>query len=244
MRYFLIKQIHSGCSAFSSSDVFLKKEITVDEFKKAKKLIHDAEIKESEKYGFTILYTKADKTLYYKALRDRNALISNSNSYIDELKEIANSYIAEGWTEENEWLDKQTSKQWADEDKEEEERRTQEGYVIPKWKKDLPVQTYQGGFSEETFNHPSLQDYLNEGGCHGYIGHSVRKPELDAYIEKKFLEIPSNGHSSRDILVNWLSSKSGRHFGDSLECSSFEEQKTYIDREVNRLYSDVLSWID
>jgi hypothetical protein len=93
---------------------------------------------------------------------------------------------------------------------------------------------YQGGFSNEVFNSKELYNYVKSGHAFGWIGHSgARTAAHDKQIEK--------GLRKRGIspskMYNWISSGDGRHFGDSLEGYTKEEQKAKIEARLNEMYN-------
>lgn len=222
MRYFESKQVHSSLSSFSTSDMFVVREITRTEFKKL-----SGEKTISGKHGFGIVYADSDKKFY-----SSGRLFSFDRVSKEELLAyVVETYLLHGWTVAHPFLKSAQSAHWKDEEIAECERRTAEGYVIPEWTKDFPVAGYQGGFSDDVFLSPDLYKYVSGGGCHGFIGHSVRKPMMDSYLETQFLKL----NADKSLFAMWLTSTGGRHFGDSLEGSSFTEQKKYIRENVARL---------
>jgi hypothetical protein len=235
MRYFLSKHIHSGFSSFSSDDVLLVREIS----KKDKPCYKEKEV--GRGFGFTIYYVADDETFYKRALRDRK-FYGGDYDKTKEFKDLVLRYESEGWLRNIEWLEEVQKKHWAMEDARELRRRIRSGYVIPDWKPDLPVGSYQGGFSDEVFRQGYLQKYLSNGGVHGYIGHSIRKRNIDVYIEMKFMSETRpicilEGLDSEKLLSDWLTSSDGRHFGDSLEGKSFRKQKEYIDSHISSVFN-------
>lgn len=216
MRYFENKQIHSCMASFSSNDVFVTREIERDEF-----LLHHGEKTVSRKHGFSVAYAEADKRFYAGFLGDRVAA-TELQAYIEA------TYLSRGWVMDHPFLKPAQEAQWKDDEIADQQRREREGYVIPEWSKDVPPDAYQGGFSGDVFFNPSLYNYVKGGGCHGFIGHSVRKPKLDAYLERKFLKVDAD----KSLFAMWLTSTGGRHFGDSLEGAAFAVQRAYIRKNV------------
>jgi len=230
MRFFLRKQIHSGFSSASSSDVYLIKELCspIPE--------NSLEKLENEKYGLTILYDDSDETFYKKALNQRS--LKNDFSRTPEFENLIQKYESQGWERENKnsWV-RQTLRNIYEENLEEEKRkREKEGYVIPMWASNMEPGSYKGGFSEEVFRNSHLQDYLSKGGCFGWIGHLVRKPQLDAYLENKFMRLESE-EDKINLFSVWLTSTDGRHFADSLSDEDFKRQKEIIDKRINEIYN-------
>jgi len=235
MRYFLSKQVHSSSSSSSSNDVILKREIqkgVADVF--SAKIYREKVI--SKNFGFTVYYVEEDKTFYARGR------IFNDYSKTEEFQVLIAKYESEGWLRTLPWLESKQKEHWAAEEEKEKQKRIKQGYVIPAWSPDIPVKDYQGGFSDAVFNQEKLQEYLKGKGCHGYIGHSVRKKNIDAYIETRFIATARpicilEHLEPESLLAVWLTSTDGRHFGDSLEGISFEEQKVYVDGYVIKMYN-------
>lgn len=228
MRYFESKQIHSSCSSFSTDDVFVVREVDKDKF-----LLHAGEKAVSRKYGFSVAYVEDDKKFYHQPFFSHTPRET-------VLAYAAEAYLAQGWTinQDHPFLAPAQTAHYADEEERRVARRVKQGYVLPKWSKDMPPEAYQGGFSDEVFNAPELFDYVKSGGCHGFIGHSVRKPKLDAYLEGQFLK----ANPDKALFAMWLTSTGGRHFGDSLEGCSFKEQKAYIRKRTMYLVEQALRY--
>lgn len=225
MRYFESKQIHSSTSALSSEDIFVEREITRAEF-----MAHEGEKTISSKHGFGVAYAESDKRFYGVGFHAAPA---------QELEAYAlQTYLRHGWTIKHPFLQSARSAYWRDEEIKLNEKRAKEGYVIPEWSRDIPPDDYQGGFSNDVFRKPILYDYLKGGGCHGFIGHSVRKPKLDACLEAEFLQRKPD----KDLLAMWLTSTGGRHFGDSLEGLSFKEQQKYIRSSIDAVIEQALGY--
>lgn len=100
------------------------------------------------------------------------------------------------------------------------ELRRQAGFVIPTWSKDMPISEYQGALSLELFGDDGLQDYLSNGGCHGYIGASERTFEIDMELERACRD---RKMSVREIAW-FLSHSAGRHFADQLRVPADVEE--------------------
>lgn len=225
MRYFWKKQIHSCCATVSSGDAWLTREITADTFKV---LREDAESESVIMDKVSVVYLDADKRFYYGGLRSEPS------------KELFQAYVqaqceAFNATADNEFLDEALREHWAKESEREREQRRAEGFLFPSYddQKDAPAEAFQGGLSNVVFQDPKVQRYVSSKGVFGYLGHFVRKPDVDAYLEKSFLE-----KSTLPLFALWLTSTSGRHFGDSLEDSIFAEQCAYIDKSVDGLIAD------
>ena len=72
-----------------------------------------------------------------------------------------------------------------------------------------------------------LKEYVSSNCVFGWIGHSVRKVELDKIIEDG---LRLRGLSSSKM-YNWISSSDGRHFGDSLSGLTLQEQIKEINKK-------------
>jgi hypothetical protein len=216
MRYFESKQIHSCLAAFSTRDAFVTRLITRAEF-----VAHEGEKTISRKHGFSVAYSESDKQ-FYDVRSFSHATKETMGAY------IWTTYLLEGWAVNDSFLKTAQAAHWHDKELADTARRTRQGYVIPQWSREIPPEEYQGGFSNDVFFNPALFDYVKAGGCHGFIGHSVRKAKLDAYFEAQFLLL----NPDKSLLAMWLTSTGGRHFGDSLEGIPFREQQSYIRRSI------------
>jgi hypothetical protein len=193
----------------------------------------------NKELGYTLYYVPEDETFYKRALNGK--VFFGGFADTPEFKALIAKYVSEGWQVEIPWLEDVLENNRKAEQEAYLKKRIEEGYVIPEWHKGLQAKDYQGGFSDAVFNQPYLQDYLKDG-CHGYIGHSVRKKNLDAYIEMKFIATARpicilEHLEPESLLAVWLTSSDGRHFGDSLEGFKFEEQKVKVNREVAAMYN-------
>lgn len=227
MRYFESKQVHSSFASASSNDEWVTRPITRQEF-----LAHEGEKTISRKHGFAVAYTESDKKFY--DVRSFGARFSKEPFRLH----VWETYLANGWSLNDSFLKAAQRAQWKDEEIATRKRREKQGYVIPEWSREIPPAGYQGGFSGSVFRHPGLFDYVKSGGCHGFIGHSVRKAKLDAYFERVWLQ----SNDDKSLFAMWLTSTGGRHFGDSLECVSFREQKQIIRKELPRLIAEALRY--
>lgn len=239
------KHLHSCSASWSSGDkmVYFKTNKNLLDFEvdeksliKSKAFPHltgenISEIKETTQA--LIVYLENDKT-YYQF--NRGGGISHVTETL--MKELVQTYLHKGgWEierpsvfeiiiEQERVINIQT--------------RVLEGYVIPEWSKDLKPEDYQGGLSNKLFKEPYLQDYLKGGGCHGYIGHSVRTFKIDKKFEKRAKELKL---TDLEIAI-FMCGKDGRHFGDSIENHtedlSIEELKNNLPDYV---YSAMKSWL-
>lgn len=219
MKYFEKKHVHSYFASFSTSDLFPVREITYTEYKRA-----TGEKTLSTEHGFGVWYSPSDET-YGGVEYLRNA---PSKEVVEAY--VKTTYLDNGYVLDHKYLTPRLKQHWADESAARIARRIKQGYVIPEWSADLPVESYQGGFSDETFTDPYLQKYLQGGGCHGYIGHAARRPQTDAYLEKQWFK----HNDDRSLLAMWLTSSDGRHFADWEESGTLADQKAYIKEKIQR----------
>lgn len=236
MRYFVSKQIHSCFASFSSEDVFLHREVSLQDILQRKYCISDGEVVESEKLGFRVYYAEPDKTFYEKACNSRR--FTGSYNKTPEFIALIERYKQDGWGEESKWLKEKMDIHWKQEEDARRVKRQREGYVIPQWTKDMKPEEYMGGFSEKVLKSEKLSSYLESGGCHGYIGHSIRTFELDAYLEAVMLQL-----LSVECFAGWLTSTGGRHFGDSLEGLTFDEQRQHISEGSCEVAYQAISYV-
>ena len=228
-RLFLVKQIRSGFFTASSNDEWIYKEIGNKKeinTKKVEEVVGDRFIK--------IFYLGPDMTFYEKALREKVSFsIFRKYHNTIEFKDLVKTYIDDGWTIERpqavkEYDERANDRYWA--------KRKRDGYVL--YKRELSSEDYKGGFTDKVFGNKDLQEYLKVGGAFGYIGHQVRKPILDKYIEKKFLSLKPRGDVNLvELLVNWLTSTDGRHFGDSLNRLPFKSQKIKVNEHLKEMFN-------
>lgn len=228
------KRIHSCCATVSSEDILLN--FRVDKQKLDFDLIEARRIKSSlaplngqfieeicENYFLIEVFLTADKTFY-----NTGSMRSVSEK---EVQRIANPLIELGWQKGRDYYSQKYSSQ-----KEylEAQLRYFQGYVIPEWNKDLPVEAYRGALSDEVFNNKGLQDYLSKGGCFGYIGHSQRTYDTDREIETIRLE---KSIDPKYIAV-FMSHTAGRHFADDLR--SREDVRKNFGSYFDRVYDDCI----
>lgn len=178
---------------------------------------------------------KCDTTFSYKDSKEGTS---------PEFKALVKSFLDKGFIES--YFDDKTKaeKDFKERcDKRDERRKKKKGLVL--W---MRYETYKndtsmlkGGFSDDVFKSEGLQNYLKSGGCGGWIGHSgARRPQHDKVIEAG---LKKRGlHAS--LMRNWITSSSGRHFGDSLEGCSLKEQKHKIKEELNSMYNSCLVYSD
>jgi hypothetical protein len=215
-------------------------EFMVREISKGEKPDDVKDTSVDKKLGYTVYYVTEDETFYHRSLHEKKFL---GGGFADtpEFKALIAKYESEGWAKEIPWLEAQQEENRKIEKDRYTRQRIKAGYVIPVWSADIPVKDYQGGFSDAVFNQKYLQDYL-QGGCHGYIGHSIRKKNLDAYIETRFIATARpicilEHLEPEKLLACWLTSTDGRHFGDSLEGMSYIRQMVVVRANVVDIYN-------
>ncbi len=236
------RHIHSGSSTFQSGDEFLKlvinskdcdfepglnERISSTKFPFLNGLMVE-EFESDKKY--IGIYLESDKTFYYRAMQGNKPFEGYSST--PEFKELISSYIEKGFKKRVNVPEQETFKK-AKKRKEQAENK-RKGIVLwmdyDEHKKDTSL--YQGGFSDEVFNSPQLQNYIKTIP-YGWIGSYDRTFYADKLIEK--------GLRKRGIspskMVNWITSSSGRHFGDSLGGYSKKEQKEKIEEGLNYMYN-------
>lgn len=239
----ICKHIHSSFSSFSSGDetVRMKTDLKTVGF-----LPIEGGYFSSKNFPFLdgqkmdevyqdskciVIYLESDKTFYYRAQGERS-IFSDNFSKTPEFKLLVQSYIDKGFTtnsikEQEEFRQRQKVK--------EEKKNKKLGIVLwmdyDTYKNNIKL--YQGGFSDNVFNSEPLQNYLRGGGVFGWIGNSDRTFYADKLIEK--------GLRKRGIspsrMSNWITSSSGRHFGDSLGGCTKEEQKEKIEKSLSYMFN-------
>lgn len=240
------KHIHSCCASASSNDTWLKVFTDAGNLdfvpKKGQRIqsvkfpFLNCEVV-SEIAGdklFKAIYFESDKTFYNKSMG--RGFMSDGFHNTPEFKSLVDSYLTRGWK-----IDKSDNREQKAyrlrEEKREEKKSKKAGLVL--WMsydnlKKQPLTIYQGGFSDEVFNAPLLQEYISDHCVHGWIGDSgARRPEHDKVIEAGFRE--------RGLSVNamyyWISSGDGRHFADALCGMSLSDQIEEIKKNLNRIFN-------
>lgn len=236
------KQIHSGFASWSSDDIFVYQFFISETEPQVKgniitgkdliiKLDDDPE-KETEielkqdpigKLNVLRVYGPPDKTFYNLALRARVFLDHYNET--PEFQALVQSYKDKDWVLREQFPQTLTDalQRIADaEEKAYREERQQRGHVIVVWSRDLPISAYQGAFSDEVFQDAGLQQYLKNGGCHGYIGSSERTLDTDREVE---LLMRAKGYQI-DQIGYFLRHSAGRHFANQL--GGVEEVRKYL----------------
>lgn len=241
------RHIHSGISTFQSGDEFLKLvinskdcdfELGLNQRISSKKFpfLNGLMVEEFESDKKYIgIYVEGDKTFYYRAMQGNKPFEGYSST--PEFKDLINSYIEKGFKKRVNVPEQEEFKK-AKKRKEQAENK-RKGIVL--WMdfedyKNNPA-LLQGGFSDEVFNSPQLQKYIKTIP-YGWIGNYDRTFHADRLIEK--------GLRKRGIspskMVNWITSSSGRHFGDSLGGYSKKEQKEKIEEGLNYMYNCCINY--
>jgi len=248
MKKFIRIQVHSCFAAVSSSDVFLYKDITTE---------HDpSSIRKQLKTEFSNI--KRKDSVYYKRniviqfYEDTTFCCTIGNSFIDmhsapEFISLVDKYQSLGFSLERPHY---IERHFELERKKATQLRKKEGYIFCFGNNEYNRERIQGGFSGMIFNHPIIVKYTTNNRPLGFIGHSVRKKELDAYLEKKFMEYPVDIEQEHpayarkcEIFCTWLTSTDGRHFGNQLEGLTFKKQKDIINRGIENIFNIRLSYI-
>ena len=228
-RTVLVKYVHSCFASLATGDVLL--------YMKVEKHIKISEYKISEVTGdnmLKVLYVESDKIFYDRALHSSNTIGVNFSKTDEFLKLIAR-YKKEGWSTRK---PKELIDYYKREDLREKQKRQRSKFLFVEYVENRPAQQFQGGFSDKVFKSKRLYKYVNSDGVFGYMGHYVRKVNIDRYIEKKFLSLkPKVEVNLVDLLTCWLTSSDGRHFGDSLGGLSFAQQRKKIDENIYRMFN-------
>lgn len=99
---------------------------------------------------------------------------------------------------------------------------------------------YKGGFTEAVTTHPEWIDYVDD--CvspFGYIGHECRSNRFDRAVE---MFLRGAGLADGGVAV-WLTSGTGRHFGDSLYRGMPDaELIESMERNLRSAMSDLRHW--
>lgn len=234
------QHIHSNSSSWSSSDVYVQivtnsKELDFTPepgyiISKKFPMLHNKEISRvNQDSKFMEIYLKSDKTFNY------GGFFETSKENTPEFKALVKSYIDKGFSEKVD-VPAETDF-WKRERQKECKRLKKRGVVL--WMGYEAYQGhpeyFQGGFSDEVFNSEQLKKYIGTAkSVHGWIGHGQgRTKYADKLIEAG---LRKRGISPAEM-YNWLSSGDGRHFGDSLEECTKEEQKEKIEGHLNSMYN-------
>jgi len=243
MKFLMVsKQIHSSCSTYSSNDVFLDKSLKKNKIdfpleedtvinSKNYPFLNGERIKSIEgDKKFSCIYLEADKTFYYRNIR-------SESSKTDEFKNLAQKYVDAGWETNRDYPELNSYRERC---KIVEQKRLKKEKVVL-W---MGFENYQGhpeffqgGFSDAVFNSPQLKEYVSRGVAYGWIGNSsVRTAAHDKQIERGLRKRGISDHK----MYNWISSSSGRHFADSLEGYSKQEQKEKIEKNLSYMYNNCI----
>lgn len=181
------------------------------------------------------IYLEPNKTFYNRGLN--SGKIFDSFEKTPEFKELVQSYVDKGFINERKIPEQRAF--WDRENEKCNQERKEIGVVL--WmdyeEYSKCPEKYQGGFSDEVFNSKELKEYVEKGCAFGWIGNStVRTSEHDKQIEAGLKKRGISPHK----MHSWISSSSGRHFADSLEGYSKEEQEEKIEEGLNNMYNSCL----
>jgi hypothetical protein len=184
---------------------------------------------------FNIVYIPSEKRFYERALNEHKHFFNWHKT--EEWAKMLDEYRNAGWIVGD--LDQY--QELTDFNEREEEKRIEQhfnsGVVLnlQHAEYDGHPELYQGGFSDGVFNGKRLKDYVRDGGCvHGWIGHRLgRKAWHDTLIEEG---LRARGISDEGM-YSWISSSNGRHFADSLEGYSDDEQRKKIEESLNSMFN-------
>ncbi len=242
----ITKHVHSCFASCATGDAFLRiittsKEIdfmlTVNKRITSKKFpgLNGELLK--EKTGdsqFIALYLDSDETFCKKG--PKGGMIGDSYKDTPEFKALVKSYFDKGFK-----IDKDIPEQNAFHKRERDKHNNKmkkRGVVLWGNYEDYSghPEMYQGGFSDEVFNSKELKRYVSSGHVNGWIGHCGRTADNDRQIEAG---LRKRGISPSEM-YNWISSGSGRHFGDSIEGLTKKEQKEKIENNLNHMYNNCI----
>lgn len=232
---YLILHIHSGFSAFQTGDAFLYKKV----YAKPK----GYEVEEKHEDTSAILLYSSDKTFYNHAL-NRGCMVDVGYSSSDAFKELVAEYKKAGYSLAEPKACKDFDNRAEARDR---EKARLSGKILWQSYKKRKTTDYYGGFSNAVLSDEGLASYI-KGHPFGYIGHTVRTIALDKHLEKTFMSLENSHNISKDVLItllaSWLTSGSGRHFGDSLEYKSLNRQKLLISKSnwAIHSYNEAIIW--
>lgn len=250
MKYFMSLHIHSNFASYSSEDTFLYMEFKgITSSRPAKTFIKHIlnqfqHLKQNEtttsKIDDVMIFYIEDETFYKLSLKNKKVF----DGYKDtpEFKKLVDEYKEYCFVEDK---PEGLRKYYINDRKREYTKRKNNGYVYHFEYEDYSPNKIQGGLSDEIMNHSEVKSYI-ERYPFGYIGHSVRKPNIDKYIETQFMKLNRPVYedvpSLKDLFALWLTSSDGRHFGDSLEGYSFKDQKIQVQKHLPYMYNCAFVW--
>jgi len=239
------KHIHSSNSSWSSNDVWVEVNTTLKELDFAPEANTRIVSKKFPMLDGQFINEVHGDKLYLELVLESEKKFNNGRFSLSapdihkspEFLNLIQSYIDKGFVKHI-----QTPEQKAYRDRKEALERIKDkkqGLVL--WMgfealKENP-KLFQGGFSDEVFNSPGIQNYVSRGVAYGWIGHSgARTATHDKQIEA--------GLRKRGIspfkMFNWITSFDGRHFADSLEGYTKKEQKQKIAKYLNFMFNRCL----
>ena len=234
------KHIHSGYASFQTGDEFVKIKTNLKElgfepvlnerfYSKKFPFLDGQLIEELDSDSKCIaIYLESDKTFYYRVQSFR--LGSGSHSNTPEFKDLVQLYIDKGFQKKP----IPEYEEFRQREKIRNQKKAKKAGIVLWMDYEVYKQNpglYQGGFSDDVFNTTKLQQYV-KGGAFGWIGNSDRTIQADKLIEKGLRE----RGISPSRMYNWISSSSGRHFGDSLGGYTKKEQAEKIKKALNNMY--------
>ena len=245
MKFFMaFKQIHSSVSTFSTRDVCLKQKLKKSKIDFSLEINGEKIVSKNYPFlsgeviqsiegdkKFSCIYLKAEKKFYKIGLGG----FLDDHSKTDEFKGLVQKFIDSGWEKGKRYLEEDAYSKRCQIT--EQKRLKREKVVL--WmgydEYHIHPELYQGGFSDSVFNSLELSQYIKSGCVFGWIGNSsVRTSAHDKQIERG---LRKRGISD-DKMFNWISSTSGRHFADSLEGYTKQEQKEKIEKNLDSMYND------
>lgn len=238
----ITKHIHSCCASFSGGDVWVS---IVTNLKEIDFKIEEDKIIKSKKFpalnGERVKYVEGDSIFCGVSIESDKTFYKSTpmglHSFNDtpEFKELIQSYVDKGFSAERDIPEQKAY--WERKREIEKIQSKKKGIVL--WMGYEAYQGhpeyFQGGFSNDVFNSEKLKNYIgNAQSVHGWMGHSGGRTEygdklIEAGLRKRGIS-PSK-------MYNWISSSSGRHFGDSLEDCTKKEQKEKIESSLNYMYN-------
>jgi hypothetical protein len=239
----IIKHIHSCFASFAGGDALLYLTLSELDFTitggviKSKNfpILNDEEISSSEENKYVItIYLKADKTIYYKAINSQKSTLTYKDD--ETFNSIVKKYTDAGFTEIRPDILKAID---IKKDLANKLERELNGNVIIDWSPDLKPEDYKGALSDGLFNTPYLKEYLEKGGCHGYIGSSSRTFDIDRFFEQTLKE---EGYDNLDIAI-FMCGRDGRHLSDQFPNNVNKENSAQLKVDILDYMKSAERWI-
>jgi hypothetical protein len=217
-------------TGFSSEDVQLAKEINGKTVQLITENSYNVENygkievnkEQFEEINAVHVYTEETQFLLITTFCKENSRSIRPGKEIDKYKlaKTQEKYEKLGY---NENLQQFITKLKAKTYKKEEIDRKKINDIVGYFMRGYPVKNknqFQGGLSDELFNHPIVQNYIGDGGkkeefyCWGYVGNSNRTVGKDKAFEEYYR---NDLKLNTEEIANFLKNKDGRHFCDSYE---------------------------